>query len=272
MNALDGPNGPWPVVFLPGGVTPVGLSYAPTLAELGSDIDPLLKELEVYAGDKPAHDYSIQSEVDGLLQMVDAADRATFHLVGFSGGGAVALAFGAQHPERVRSLAVFEPADVPGHWDADERAHWASFSTAMAKVAPEQMLAEFTRRQVRPGAELPRPPDGPPPPWMASRPAGLLAMMRAFETDRSDREALRACTMPVYLAYGLLTEAFMVHRVQILAGLLPDLWIEAYPDIHHFNPPQRSRPAHYAAALQTLWTRADGQPLAHTAGDPTFAA
>jgi pimeloyl-ACP methyl ester carboxylesterase len=260
-----------PVVFLPGGVTPVAASYAPLLTELGTEIDPVLKDLEVYSGDEPPAGYSIQTEVDGLLRAVDAAGRATFHLVGFSGGGAVALAFCIQYPERVRSLALFEPADVPGTWDAVEREHWGAFRGGLADVGPERMLAEFTRRQIRPGAELPRSPDGPPP-WMASRPAGLMAMMRAFEADRFDRDALRGCTMPVYLAYGLLTEAFMVHRVQILAGLLPDLWIEAYPGIHHFNPPQRSRPAHYAAALRSLWARADDRPLAHTPGDPTYAA
>ncbi len=65
---------------------------------------------------------------------------------------------------------------------------------------------------------------------------------------------------PVYLAYGLLTEEFMVHRVQILAGLLPDLWIEAFPGVHHFGPPQRTQPARYARSLRFLWARVEGRP------------
>lgn len=261
-----------PVVFLPGGVTPVAASYAPLLDELRDEIDPLLKDLEVYAADMPPAGYSIQTEVDGLLQAVDAADLQTFHLVGYSGGGAVTLAFSAEHPERVLSLAMFEPADVPGRWDEYERGQWAELQEALADLPPERMLAEFTRRQVRPGTELPAPPDGSPPAWMSTRPAGLAAIMRAFEADRSDRETLRRCAMPVYLAYGLLTEQFMVHRVQVLAGLLPDLWIEAYPGVHHFSPPQRSQPARYASALRHLWARAKGPPVEKPAGDRTYAA
>ena len=105
---------PLPVVFLPGGVTPVALSYAPLLEELGGEISPLLKDLEVYAEDEPPADYSIQLEVDALERAVDAAGLDTFHLVGFSGGGAVSLDFAAQHPERLRSLAIYEPARQPG--------------------------------------------------------------------------------------------------------------------------------------------------------------
>lgn len=95
---------------------------------------------------------------------------------------------------------------------------------------------------------------------MAKRPAGLRAMMRAFETYTTDPELLRRCAFPVYLAYGLLTHEWMIRRMQALAGLLPDVWIEAYPGLHHFAPPQRSRPAHYAASLRHLWARAETGP------------
>jgi pimeloyl-ACP methyl ester carboxylesterase len=262
------------VVFLPGGVTPVGPSYAPLLAELGSEIAPILKDLEVYASDHPPDDYSIRLEVDGLRRVVDAAGLDAFHLVGYSGGGAVALACAAEFPERLISLALFEPANVPGAWDDDERKSWDGFRAGLAAVPPERMLAEFTRLQVRDGVELPAPPPGPPPEWMATRPAGLQAMMKAFLTDETDREALRHCRLPVYLGYGLLTAKFMVHRVQILAALLPDLWIEAYPGVHHFGPPQRTQPKRFADALRDLWARAErgGDRRQGPDTDPTYAA
>ena len=117
-----------PVVFLPGGVTPVAASYAPLLAVVGDEIDPLLKELEVYAADEPPAGYSIAMEVDGLRRAVDAAGLATFHLVGFSGGGAVSLSFAARYPERLRSLAMFDarveaegPRFVAAHMTPDAR-------------------------------------------------------------------------------------------------------------------------------------------------------
>jgi pimeloyl-ACP methyl ester carboxylesterase len=87
---------PLPVVFLPGGVTPVALSYAPVLKVLGEEIAPLLKDLEVYVGDEPPAGYSIPMEVDALERSVDAAGLDTFHLVGYSGGGAVSLSFAAR--------------------------------------------------------------------------------------------------------------------------------------------------------------------------------
>jgi hypothetical protein len=64
----------------------------------------------------------------------------------------------------------------------------------------------------------------------------------------------------------------MIRRLQALAGLLPDVWIEAYPGLHHFSPPQRSRPGHYAAALRHLWARAEAGRAASAGGDTGYAA
>jgi pimeloyl-ACP methyl ester carboxylesterase len=262
-----------PVAFLPGGVTPVAASYAPLLEVLGDKIDPLLKELEVYAADAPPDEYSMAMEVDGLRRAIEHAGLETFHLVGFSGGGAVALEFAARYPEQLRSLAMFEPANVPGTWDTYELEWWAAFQAGLAAIPPEQMLAEFTRLQVRPGVKLPAPAPGPSPEWMAKRPAGLNAMMGAFQASVVDRESLRRCRFPVYLAHGLLTAEFMAHRVELLAGLLPNVWIEAYPGIHHFGPPQRTQPAHYASSLGELWARAEGRSMSiGSERDPTYAA
>jgi hypothetical protein len=49
-----------PVVFMPGGVTPVRPSCAPLLEELGEEVEPLLKDLEVYASDEPPAAYSMR--------------------------------------------------------------------------------------------------------------------------------------------------------------------------------------------------------------------
>ena len=260
---------PLPVLFLPGGVTPVALSYAPLLEELGGEISPVLKDLEVYASDEPPADYSLVLEVEALERVADEVDLDTFHLVGFSGGGAVSLEFAARHPERLRSLAIYEPARQPGPLVAADHPEYAA---AHGQLSPDEMMAAFTSLQLRPGVEPPPPPPGPTPEWMAKRPDGLRAMMRAFETSTTDPELLRRCTFPVYLAYGLLTHVGMIRRVQALAGLFPDVWIEAYPGLHHFAPPQRSRPAHYASALRHLWGRAEARRAGTGAGDAGYAA
>jgi hypothetical protein len=45
---------------MPGGVTPVRPSCAPLLEELGEEVEPLLKDLEVYASDEPPAAYSMR--------------------------------------------------------------------------------------------------------------------------------------------------------------------------------------------------------------------
>src|SRR4029079_18654995 len=68
------------------------------------------KDLEVYAGEEPPRDYSLDTEVGGIQRFADAAGFKQFHLVGYSGGGASSLAFTDAYPDRVLSLALLEPA------------------------------------------------------------------------------------------------------------------------------------------------------------------
>ncbi len=99
-----------PVVFLPGGVTPAGISYAPLLGVIGERVRPVLKDLELYANEAPPANYSLEMEIEALVRAADAGGFRTFHLVAYSGGAAIALAFTARHPERLESLALIEPA------------------------------------------------------------------------------------------------------------------------------------------------------------------
>src|SRR5438128_9498819 len=97
-------------LFLPGIIMPAVLRYAPLLRELGSSFECRTKEIEVYSLSPPPSDYSVGWEVDGLYEAALRAGLERFHLYGHSAGGAVSLAFTAQHPEMVLSLTVDEPA------------------------------------------------------------------------------------------------------------------------------------------------------------------
>ena len=103
------------VILLPGIVTPAEPAYALLLAALPG-VDAVAKDLEVYATPEPPEDYSLELEVDGVLREADVRGWERFHLVGFSGGGAVSLACAAAHPDRLASLALIEPAWA-GSWD-----------------------------------------------------------------------------------------------------------------------------------------------------------
>src|SRR6266513_394735 len=93
-----------------------------------------------------------------LLRAADERGWERFHLVGYSGGGAAALAFATRHPERLASLALLEPAWA-GRWDLSpaEQALWLEYERLEALPQDEFMRA-FVGLGVKPGVELAQPP------------------------------------------------------------------------------------------------------------------
>lgn len=80
------------VILLPGSVLPAGPAYGGLLEELGPGVDGVAKDLELYGGDAPPPDWSLDTEADGVLRAAGRRGWDTFHLVGYSGGGSAALA------------------------------------------------------------------------------------------------------------------------------------------------------------------------------------
>jgi pimeloyl-ACP methyl ester carboxylesterase len=255
------PTRPYPVILLPGVVLPAGPAWAALLAELGPEVDARPKELEVYATEPPPVGYSMSSEVAGIARVAEAAGFDRFHLVGYSGGGASCLAYAAEHPERLSSLAVMEPAFAG--WQRmtpREREHFEAFR-AILDIKPADQMARFQAFQMAPGVAPPPRPDGPQPPWMASRPAGIRAMLQALLTSDLDLAALERFDSPVWYGLGGLSHphyfALMADR---LAGVFPDFTVEVFAHRHHFDPPHRTEPQRVAASLRALWSRAERRP------------
>jgi pimeloyl-ACP methyl ester carboxylesterase len=247
-------NGRVPVLLVPGGVNPAAISYGPLLEVIKDEAHVVVTGLEVYAADTPPPDYGLELEVEGIKREAEAAGLKSFHLVGYSGGGAASLAFIVKYPDLVRSLALIEPA-----WIGNERGDetdWSEMERIMALPSNERMQA-FIRAGLRPGVEPPPPSPGPPPPWMAKRPAGLEAMTRALKTYHLDREDFRHFQQPVYLALGSLSHHIEEHKAKVLSNLFPDIRVEVYEGLHHFNPPHRAEPERFARALHGLWARSE---------------
>jgi len=246
-----------PVVFVPGGVTPAELSYAPLLRVIGNQIRPIVKDLEVYATDAPPPDYGLEMEVEGIRRAADAAGAKRFHLIGYSAGGACSLAFTAKYPERLLSLALIEPAWI-GALAPEDAQDWAELEHLM-HLPPDERMRTFVRWHFRPGVEplAPPQPPGPPPAWMAKRPAGLEALMRAYKTYHLDRDRFRQFDHPVYFATGSLSTRFFERAAKTLAGLFPDMQVEEYEGRSHFDPPHRAEAERFTRALQALWARSD---------------
>ncbi len=243
------------VIALPGGVMPAETRYAPLASGLGGDVNLHLKDLEVYSGDEPPIGYSISHEVEAVARFADSLGLARFHLLGYSGGGFVSLAFAAAHPERLLSLALFEPASIPGELNAEEARLANQLRAGLAGLSGPDFMRAFVSLQLRPGVEVPAP-AGVPPPYMRNRPAGIAAMMAAFGEHRCDRSQLRQCHFPAFLGYGDLTGEQEEVRAAVLARLLLDVHIRRFSGVHHFVPPQRIYTPEHLRALRDLWERA----------------
>ena len=246
------------MILVPGGILPADLAYGALIEALGDEVDAVAKDLELYAGDAPPEDYTLDQEVAGVLREADARGWDRFHLVGYSAGGAAALSTAARHPGRLLSLALLEPAWA-GDWEMSEaeRALWQELGKLEA-LPPDEYIHAFVGLELRPGVEPPAPAPGPPPPWMANRPAGISALIRAFETSGLDRQSLSRFHRPVYYALGGLSNPHLYGELaDRLSRAFDDFTLETFDERHHFDPPHRIEPERLARSMRMLWGRAE---------------
>jgi pimeloyl-ACP methyl ester carboxylesterase len=240
------------VIALPGGIMPAGIRYTSLQKALATEVDFHLKDLELYASDAPPPEYAIDLEVDAMARFADSLGLEHFHLLGYSGGGFISLAFAGTYPRRLLSLAVFEAARIPGTLTAAEADFYAGIREALAGKQGSEFMGTFVSQHLREGVQS-LPPSGPPPPWMRSRPAGLAAMLKAFGEYEFDRNRFRDCNFPVLYGYGGLTHPKEELQAAVLGRLLPDVRIRRFDGIHHFVPPEEIYNGDHIQALRELW-------------------
>jgi pimeloyl-ACP methyl ester carboxylesterase len=244
------------VVCVPGSVAPAAQRYAPLIAAVGDAADVQLKDLEVYREASPPADYSIEEEVTAIERFADAKRLSRFHLVGYSGGGFISLAFAGTHPERVLSLALFEPARIPGNLTEQERAFFKTLESKLEGLTGDDFMSTFVREQVKPGVRPAPPASGPVSAEMRKRPAGIAALIRAFEAYAFDRELLRAAPFPVFYGYGDLSHEEQALKASILAPLFADFHVQRFTGVHHFVPPEMIYTPAHARTLVEHWRHA----------------
>lgn len=238
-----------PVIFVPGIITPAQERYGAVLTVLADEVAAVVKNLEVYRrGASPEH--SVVDEVAGVLQAADAAGADRFHYVGYSAGAAIRLAVAAQHPDRLLSLVVDEP---PTDWSAEDLGGpWWQRMHAALDVPAADVMRTFARLQVADDVELP-PPAGPPPSWMADRPAGIAAFDRAVQAAPDWAVEWHAYRGPVLWAGGDRSATHYFDVRDRLASALPHLRSKVFTDTHHLASAAVLRPEEYAQELRSLW-------------------
>jgi len=233
---------------------PAALAYEALVAALGPDVRAVVKDLEVYATDAPPAGYGLDTEIAGIARAADAAGFEHFNLVGYSGGGAASLAFAARHPGRLLSLALLEPAWAGNEGRSPEEVALAEQFDRLDKLPAAERMGEFMRLQLAPGVEPPPPPPGPPPPWMAKRPAGIAALVDAFNRYDLDLDVLRRFEAPVLYALGGRSNPdYYARQAQRLATVFPNFTLEVFDERHHFDPPHRIEPERLGRSLTSLW-------------------
>jgi pimeloyl-ACP methyl ester carboxylesterase len=248
------------VMFLPGIIAPAAFRYAVLLETLPKDVNPILKDLEVYDDDSPPPSYSIDTEVSGIDRAADKAGLDRFHIYAHSGGGACALAYVAAHPDRVITLAVDEPAT--DFTQEDQNDPYQEEIKAAAKLPEPESTLTFLRLQLADGVEIPPAlTSGHAPEWMANRPAGIKAFVNAIFQFRVPASAYERFPAPVLFTYGTLSHPRWITMRDRLARLFPDFRAEEFEGVHHLFTSHQAEPARTAALLRDFWGQADSWGL-----------
>ena len=241
------------VVWLAGAGAPPEESFRDCIEAIGSRVTSMPKPLELFESEWPMGAYSFEVELDGVLRVMNDAGIERAHLVGYSGGGGVAMAFALEHPERVRSLAVDEP--VIGHQLGvdDEERFWADLDSALEREGLDATLGVVAATNA---------PDAPPPEfaqpapvWLSSRIAGTPLLARAAREHTVLRDDLARIQCPVYAAYGSGTRTAFKGWCEQIAAAVPRGASECYDGCDHFRPAHQVQPTKFAEALLGLWEK-----------------
>jgi hypothetical protein len=150
----------------------------------------------------------------------------------------------------VLSLALDEPGTdftpaglIPSYEEID---------AAMA-LPPPASIAAFMRLLVAPGVTPPPLPDGPPPEWMANRPAALPVFVQALREHHLDPTAYAAFTQPVLFTFGSLTNPRWRVMRDRLQDYFPDFTSQEFEGLHHLNTSHQAEPDRTAEILMNFW-------------------
>ena len=218
-----------PVVLIPGGLTG-WLSWIPHQERLASRyrmirVQPIHNELGS-AGLPGDPSYTAETEREALRLTFDALGLSDAHLVGWSGGGKAALEFAIEYPDRVRSLALVEPA---AYWILEQLGDRLDDVTRVnslvhglfGRQVTESDLSEFLEVAgfVKRAEEARSHPN-----WARWLPHRMALSWQGEALDHPARsvEELAKIACPTLLFKGTVTSDWLRQLVDVLGERLPD--------------------------------------------------
>ena len=228
------------------GVVPPELTFAKLVRDV-TERPVRLHDLVGYSEVLPPG-YDIETEIDALGQVVD---ETAVHLLGYSAGASVTLAFAAARPHRVASLTLVEPPWIGAPDGTDFQAH---MDEVMLHTPADRRWEEFHRLLTRPGADVPPPPPNPPP-WAPLRVARGEQVWEALRAHLIGADRLAAITAPVYLPVAADSHPWFTDAARRLAAQFPVATVEVFPG-NHVRPPHVSDAGRFVARLRALWAAA----------------
>lgn len=229
-----------PLVLVPGGLTG-WRSWEPHVEQLARERQVIRTQLLSVAyglSDTPLPSgYGVSTESRALVNALDELALGAVDIVGWSYGGEIALDIALDHPERIRSLILIEPAASwvlpdggrPGS-DASRITHHERRYVDSAGEVSEANLERFLfEAGIVPDDTDPRTlPQWPV--WLEHR--NSLRIGDAPERHRDSVERLRSFDRPVLLFSGEGSTRQDREIVAVLGRELPDARIEKLPGGH----------------------------------------
>ncbi|MBX3026354.1 2-succinyl-5-enolpyruvyl-6-hydroxy-3-cyclohexene-1-carboxylic-acid synthase [bacterium] len=213
--------------------------------------------------------YAMRRAVDDLAALLDALALERVHLLGYSLGGRLALAFAVEQPARVASL-ILEGAS-PGIADADERAARRAADAQLAERLERDGLPAFvdvwmaqplfaTQARLSPAARAAARAAR-----LRQRPAGLAGALRGIGagSQPSYWHRLHELAMPVLLLAGAHDARFQA-IARAMRARIPQAVSRIVPDAGHTT--HLENPAAFQRLVRDFLAAADAAPSLSAAG------
>ena len=237
------------MILLPGAILPAELAYGALIDALGDEVEAVAKDLEVYAGDEPPVDYSLDTRSPASCGRPTRA----------AGSGSISSATRAAAQPRSRwprgvrtgcSASLCSSPPGPADWDLSEaeRALWREFEKLEA-LPPDEFMAAFVRLAASPRRR---------PACAGARPAPALdgeapcrhPRIHAHIPDLRPRPGVAApvSTAPSTTPSAVSAIPTMYGEIaERLSRVFDDFTLEVFEERHHFDPPHRIEPERLAA-------------------------